>query len=159
MSRAPFQALVFPYRRLMDGDVRYAVFQRDPSTGGFWQGVSGGGEDAETPLEAARREAWEEAGIDPARPFMPLQSMCMIPAVKFGGFRWGPDVLLIPEHAFGVEVNAPDLTLSHEHTQYRWVTLDEGTDLLLWDSNKVALWELDQRLSRLAAAPPSARDA
>ena len=43
--------------------MNYAVFQREPSKGGFWQGISGGVEEGESEMDAARREAFEEAGI------------------------------------------------------------------------------------------------
>ena len=55
MTRAPFQVLVFPYRFPSGGGVEYAVFRRADLS--FWQGVSGGGGDGETPFEAAKREA------------------------------------------------------------------------------------------------------
>ena len=60
MTRAPFQVLIYPYRRIHEDGFEYAVFKRADE--GFWQGISGGGEDGESPLEAARREAFEEAG-------------------------------------------------------------------------------------------------
>ena len=65
MARAPFEVLVYPYRGLPDGRFVYALFRR--ADAGFWQGIAGGGEDGETPLEAVRREAYEEAGIPEIR--------------------------------------------------------------------------------------------
>lgn len=56
MPRAPFQVLVYPYRRLEGGLVNYALFRR--SDAGWWQGIAGGGEGRESPEEAARREAF-----------------------------------------------------------------------------------------------------
>ena len=29
-----------------------------------------------------------------------------------------------------------------EHTEYKWLTYDEGRKLLKWDSNKVAMYEI-----------------
>ena len=104
MARAPFQVLIFPYRIGHDGTVWFAIFQRAITTGGYWQGIAGGGADDETPLDAARREAAEEAGINTNRPFVALSAMCMLPVVNVCGFRWGADVLVIPEYAFGVDV-------------------------------------------------------
>ena len=61
MARAPFQVLVFPYRYTPEEEIEYAVFFRiSPRYGGVWQAIAGGGEDDETPLEAAKREAFEE---------------------------------------------------------------------------------------------------
>lgn len=36
--------------------------------------------------------------------------------------------------------------LSSEHKEYRWVEYDEAMRLLKYDSNKTALWELNERL-------------
>jgi dATP pyrophosphohydrolase len=55
-------------------------------------------------------------------------------------------VLVIPEYAFGVRVEGTELTLSHEHTEYGWFTLDDAAKAVQWDSNRTALWELDHRL-------------
>ncbi len=60
MPRAPFQILVLPYRKIAEA-FEFAVFSR--SDYACWQGIAGGGEEGETPMEAAQREAREEAGI------------------------------------------------------------------------------------------------
>ena len=70
MPRAPYQVLVLPYRRTNAGEFEYALFQR--ANEGFWQFIAGGGEDDETPLQAARRETWEEARIPTGCQFLPL---------------------------------------------------------------------------------------
>ena len=148
MARAPFQVLVFPYRMTRDCVIEYAVFRRADATGGYWQAIAGGGEDEETPVEAAKREAWEEAGIDREAVLTPLDSSATVPVTAFGGFRWGPDVFVIPERCFAVDVTGHALTLSEEHDDMQWVSYEVAENLLHWDSNKNALWELNARLSR-----------
>ncbi len=59
MARAPFQVLILPFRQAADGDWQYGVLRRSDE---YWQGIAGGGEDGEAPLEAAMREMEEEAG-------------------------------------------------------------------------------------------------
>ena len=98
-------------------------------------------------MAAAQREAAEEAGIRSTLQVYPLDARCMVPVADVGGFVWGPDASEIPEYAFAVAVDTPELRLSQEHTEYRWVTYEEGLRLLYWDSNKVALGELNQRLT------------
>ena len=39
-----------------------------------------------------------------------------------------------------------DIKLSNEHKQYGWFTYDDAYKKLEYDSNKTALWELNQRL-------------
>lgn len=141
-GRLPFQVLVVPFMRTPDA-IQYAVFRR--ADAGYWQFIAGGGQDDETAAEAAGRESWEEAGIPPDSPLVPLQSTASIHVTEIvGDFLWGPEVLVIPEHAFGVEVHSSELRLSDEHTAYRWVDFAAARAMLRWDSNRTALWELDR---------------
>jgi dihydroneopterin triphosphate diphosphatase len=151
MSRAPFQVLVLPYWIAPRKAIRYALFQREPATGGYWQGIAGGGEGAETPLAAAQREAVEEAGL--VGTMIALDSRTSIPVIHFGGFIWGEETFVIPEYCFGLQVARRKVILSHEHTAVRWLGLEAALGLLHWEGNKTALWELDCRLRRRLAAP------
>lgn len=143
-GRAAFQVLVLPYRQTAQG-MEYALFRRADAD--YWQGVAGGGEAGESPVQAARRETAEEAGLGGDREFIALDARATIPVVYVTGeFTWGPDVLVIPEYAFGVRAEDAEVTLSHEHTEYGWFTLDDAAKAVQWDSNRTALWELDHRL-------------
>ena len=144
-TRAPFQILVFPFIRTGQGPIEYAIFRR--RDGEYWQGIAGGGENAETPLETARRETEEESGIA-AGEFMALSSMATVPVTAVTGeFTWGKGIYVLPEHAFGVRVQDKRIVLSGEHTEYRWVDYDTAVPMLKYDSNRNALWELNARLS------------
>ena len=81
MARAPFQVLVYPYRKCHDDKYEYALLKR--SDAGYWQAIAGGGEDNETPLEAAKREAYEEAGIATNSDFLQLDTVEPIPVTEF----------------------------------------------------------------------------
>jgi dATP pyrophosphohydrolase len=123
-NRAPFQVLVFPFRRQGDEFV-YALFRREDA--GYWQGVAGGGDAGESPLEAARRETLEEAGLGVDTEFGALDARASMPVVAVTGeFTWGPSVPVIPEYAFGAGTSSEKLQLSAEHTEYRWFSLDEA---------------------------------
>ena len=149
MPRMPFHALVFPCRFDPDGLIEYAIFKRTEAAGGFWQAISGRGEDDETPMETARRECFEEARISDDSPLIVLDSMATIPVeFIFGYMMWGDDVLVVTEHSFGVHVQDHEIALSNEHTEFRWVSYQLAWELLKWDSNKNALWELNFRLRR-----------
>lgn len=144
MPRAPFQILAFPHYR-SDHGIEYAIFQR--ADAGYWQGIAGGGEDQETPLQAARREAKEEAGISEDTPLVLLDSCSTVPVVEIvGHLVWGPEVLVVPEYFFGIEVTEKRLTISSAHSTYQWAPYEKAHSLLKWDSNKNALWELHHRL-------------
>jgi len=121
------------------------VFRR--ADAGYWQFIAGGGEGSESPLEAARREAWEEGAISAAAPLFPLDSRNTVPVLELAGFlRWGPDVLVVPEYTFGVLISAAELRIGPEHTAFRWVDYDTCREMLHWDSNRNALHELNHRV-------------
>ncbi len=143
--RAPFQVLVFPYEAGDDGSIRYAVFRRSDMRG-CWQGISGGGEDVESPEEAAARETFEEAGIAGGS-FIRLDSCAMLPVEKVCGLLWGPEVRAIPEYCFGVKTGHGEIALSREHDAFLWLDYEGAFKRLTWASNKAALKELHSRLS------------
>jgi len=133
-----------PFRRASNGAVEYACLRRADS--GAWQGIAGGGEDDESPAAAARRESLEEAGIPRSTALYRLDAMCSIPTRCFAAARaWPSELLVIPEYAFAIECDDA-LRLSREHRQLHWGSYDEVREMLRWDSNRTALWELAERL-------------
>ena len=147
--RAPFQVLVLPYRKTPSG-YRYAILRQ--SNSGYWEFVSGGGEDMEEPFETAKRETKEEIGIMAKDVnFMPLDSLRTQPKSDFAATYaslWSPDIYVIPEYCFAIDVGKKKIILSGEHTEYRWVNYDSAQNKLKWVSNKNALWELNERLTK-----------
>ena len=141
--RAPFQILAIPYRR--KDEYRFCVFHRSDID--QWQFVAGGGEDAETPLQAAIREIKEETGVT-AQSVLPLTSMACVPANVIAEKHqqlWPRDTYVLPEYAFGFACDG-DIRLSQEHTGYEWLPYGEAMERLTWDSNRTALYELNCRL-------------
>ena len=141
--RTPYQVLIFPFVE-EKGKYYYAIFKRKDLN--IWQGIAGGGEGDEKPIETMRREAYEEASIDNKSRYIRLSSLTTIPAVNICGLKWGKKIIMIPEFAFGVELTSRKLKISSEHTQYLWLSCDDAINKLKYDSNKSALWELDYRL-------------
>ena len=147
MARAPLQVIVIPFRQNPNGSYEYAVFHCREST--QWQFIAGGAEDAESPTAAATREAAEEAGIPTNRQWIALDAMATVPRTAFpSATHWPADLFVVPEHAFAVAADGVTLALSQEHTEVRWLPFDEARKLLTWDSNRVALWELNERLTQ-----------
>ena len=145
MARAQFQVLIIPYRMASNGKPEYAVTKRADIDA--WQFLSGGGEDHETPIQAAKREANEEGGIPRHLEFLQLDSVASIPVHNFSAHKeWSEDIYVIPEYSFCVDAGVRDLSLSHEHTETRWLPYEEAERLLTWDSNRTALWEVNQRV-------------
>ncbi len=146
MARTPIQILVLPYIKHSDSSIEYAVFKRSDEH--YWQFIAGGAENNETPAEAAKREAFEEAAVSLNSKYTELESFDKIPVVGVSGFLWGEDVCVVPQYCFAVEVENRNLRISAEHTEYIWSDYDTAYELLHWNSNKNALWELNYKLGK-----------
>ncbi len=145
--RAPYQTLTILYKE-KDNKILYAIFYR--SSHPIWQFVSGGGEDNETPLETVVREIKEETSIVvDKKEIEQLDSKTTIPVINITGeYTWGKNVYVIPEYTFAIKLKNCNIKLSNEHKEYKWVEYDEAIKKLKYDSNKTALWELNERLKR-----------
>ena len=147
MARAKYQVLVIPYRK-SDDEVLYCIFQRSDMAD-CWQFVAGGGEEEDgVPLISARRGAFEEAGIPLDAHFIQLETTSSISTEHFPKARlhWGERCLVIPEYCFAVELPHKSIRISDEHTRFAWVDYATAMERLQYDSNKVALWELDNKI-------------
>lgn len=144
--RKPYQVLVFPYKKI-EGEFKYAIFLREDLK--VWQGIAGGGESGETALASAKREAYEEANISLNAKFEKLDSYTKITVVDVvGSFKWGDETFLIEEFCFGINAQDEEIKISSEHLKYEWVNYEETIQRLKWDSNKTALWKLNEKLKR-----------
>ena len=142
--RAPYQILAIPYRATNDS-FEYCVLHRSDCD--QWQFIAGGGEDDETPIEAAKREAMEEGGIA-SDDWTSLKSLAYIPVSVISEDRrrhWDNNIYIIPEYAFGFACDS-DVELSDEHNERVWLPYNEAYKKLKWDSNRTALYELNCRL-------------
>lgn len=145
VRRLPVNVLVFPFRKNELDEYEFAVFKR--AVEGFWQGISGGVDEGEDYAFSARREAQEEAGIPLSNKLYKLSSIATIPAHIFRATKeWGPKIYTLPQYYFAIEVTNPKLVISHEHTEFKWASFDDATELLLWHTDKVGLLELNLRL-------------
>ena len=52
------------------------------------------------------------------------------------------------EYSFGVCADNIKIKISDEHKSFKWVDYSVAMKLLKWDSNKNALWELNERLCK-----------
>ena len=138
--REPYQILSIPYR-IVDDMPLFCISRRADSK--YWQFIAGGGENGETPIEAAERETIEEIGVEPKN-IRQLTCIAYVPSEVISESRrqhWNKNTYVIPEYAFAFECDLEPL-LSNEHTEYKWLTYDEARKLLKWDSNKVAMCEI-----------------
>ena len=140
--RQPRNVLVVPFRQTPTG-IQYLLLKR--ASGQYWQFVAGGVEDEESTGQTAAREAAEEIGVA-GQPFA-LSSIAAVPKIHFdASASWPDDVFIVREYAFAIDVGDAQITLSNEHSAHGWCPYDEAADLLKWDSNRTAMWELRERM-------------
>lgn len=146
--RAPFQTLIILYR-IDKKEILYGIFLRKKEK--IWQFVSGGGEDNENIYQTAIRELKEGTGIHIQKAELTkLDAQTTIPVANVTGeFTWGEDIFVVPEYSFAVNIGNRQIKLSNEHETMQWCNYEEAMSKLEYDSNKTALWELNERLKKI----------
>jgi 8-oxo-dGTP pyrophosphatase MutT (NUDIX family) len=93
----------------------------------LWQVITGRIEKFETPIETAIREVFEETGLVPHRlwnlPFL----------ASFYNYRTN-EINFSPVFVFEVYENSK-INLSQEHSEYKWVLLDEINNFVIFPSH------------------------
>jgi dihydroneopterin triphosphate diphosphatase len=141
--RQPIQVLVYPVKATTLG-WDYLLLHRIASRGDFWQGVTGGVEEGEAPLDAAMRELFEEAGLIPSA-LTQIDYTYSFPVVDGWRHLYAEGVKEIVEYVFVAQVDgrqAPRID-SREHDKWEWFDLHQALDLLTWPENREALKRCD----------------
>ena len=145
--RLPKQVLIIPYR-MTNQKIEYCILKRKNMQ--IWQWVAGGVEDFDKDIMcAAKREMNEEIGISEDIDIVELECFTKIPVVNIvKEFKWGDNVYYADEYSFAANISDKQIKISEEHSEYKWVSYDEARNLLKYDSNKSALWELNEKIRR-----------
>jgi dATP pyrophosphohydrolase len=70
-----------------------------------------------------------------------------VPAADFAARdSWPRDTYVVPQYYFACDARNLEVTLSPEHSEYRWVRFGGATAMLRYDGNTTALYELEERL-------------
>ena len=116
----------------------FLLVKRSPEKGDFWQPITGGANENENLIDAAKRELLEETGIKEYKKFLSGVYYFEFDTENYGRLK---------EYVYGVEVDKDvDAELSHEHTEKKWCTIDEALQLLKFDTNKEAFKKLFNQL-------------
>jgi len=120
---------------------------------GFWQSVTGSCDALDEPLaETARREVWEETGIDTLQHRLRDWHLRNEYEIYLRWrHRYAPGVMRNTEHVFGLEVpQRVPVTLSpREHVSYVWLPWADAAAKCFSRSNSEAIASLPGRLAEL----------
>jgi dATP pyrophosphohydrolase len=121
----------YVFRKTADG-LRFLMLKRAKTKlyEHLWQGVAGKIEKGETAWQAAMRELKEETGLKPKHMFVADHVSRFYEA-------FGDRINLVP--VFGIEVDSEVVILSEEHSEYKWVTLEEAQKHLVWRGQKLGI--------------------
>ena len=122
-----------------DQGIRYLILKRSTNVKypDHWQCVTGKINDSERPYHAAIREVVEETGLKPER-------LWTVDTVNFFYEHTTDEINIVP--VFGMLVNNDTITLSHEHSEYCWCTIDKATSMLVWNKQIEGIIEFDRML-------------
>ena len=121
------------FKRDHDGPT-YLLLKRsvnDSIYPGMWQLVTGSMKEGERAVDAALRESREETAVEPLR-------FWVVPFVNSFYVAVNDTVHLSPVFAIEVAVNA-GVSLSPEHQEYRWCTMDEAKHMLVWPGQRTTI--------------------
>ena len=111
-------------------ELEFLVVKRVPEDGGFWQAITGTMEDGEDMVQTLCRELMEEAGIS--------QTLHMSDCLET--FVWHNEAKGVEgeDNVFAVEVASDEQVVldANEHTEFKWLALDDAIELLKYDGNK-----------------------
>lgn len=136
MFKRPESVLVLVYTAA--GEV-LLLRRRTPED--FWQSVTGSLEWDETPEQAARRELFEETGLEAGDALIDCQVINRFPILPAWRARYAPDVAENVERVFRIVYpDRPAIRLDPaEHLEYRWLDRESAAALATSYTNRDAI--------------------
>lgn len=96
------------------------VIKRSPEDGNFWQTITGTLEMNESIITSRNRELEEEVGITDA----------VYDEQEVNRFSWQKKDWVVVEIVYSAITQTREVKLSLEHTEYKWLPIDEAIDLV-----------------------------
>lgn len=116
--------------RKKENDFEFLLLKRSDKENypGLWQMVSGKIKIKEKAYQTALREIKEETGIVPLK-------LWVVPNVNSFYSHHTDELNFIPVFA-GLVDDSSEVKLSDEHSEFKWVRLEEAKELLAWKGQK-----------------------
>ncbi len=126
----------------VNNEIKYLILKRSENQiyPGIWQMVTGTIRKNEKAFETVLREIKEETLMRPKR-------LWVVPFVN-SFYSYQKDLIcMVPVFCAEVEENAK-VVISDEHTEYRWVDVQEANDLFAWDGQRKSLAVINEYLTK-----------
>ena len=135
--KIPVSSLIVVHTKKMD----ILLLHRQDKEG-YWQSITGSLEENEKPIDAAKRELYEETGIN--HQDFPIEDWKFSQTYNIYDHwrhRYAPGVSSNIEHVFSVELPKKiAIKISPlEHKDFKWVSINEAIDKVFSSSNAKAL--------------------
>lgn len=117
---------------------KFLLLKRTLEDGGFWQPLTGTVEDGEKLEECLLRELKEETSLSNPIAILP----------NIWKFEWKKKEDTIIEFVYGVKLD-PKVQIkinTEEHSEFKWCSFQEATNLLGKENNKTAFLKLNEVL-------------
>jgi dATP pyrophosphohydrolase len=145
-NKQPISVLVVIYTQALE----VLVLERADFTGA-WQSVTGSRDDDETLFETARREVFEETGLDTRLyPLIDWQVQNEYEIYTQWRHRYPVGTTHNTEHVFGLQLPGTfEIKLSpREHVKYQWLPWEDAAQLVFSPSNREAILQLPGRVGK-----------
>ena len=138
MKKIPISILVIIYTKNKDVLILKKNNDKD-----MWQSVTGSLNENEEPVEAAKREVFEETGLSTEN-LIDCNKQYVFEIYEMWRHKYDDGVTHNTEHVFLLELeNKVDIKIdSNEHTQYEWINRVKAAEKVFSHTNRQAIFDL-----------------
>ena len=138
MKKIPISILVIIYTKNKD-----VLLLKKNNDKDMWQSVTGSLNENEEPVEAAKREVFEETGLS-TKNLIDCNKQYVFEIYEMWRHKYEDGVTHNTEHVFLLELeNKVDIKIdSNEHTQYEWINRVKAAEKVFSHTNRQAIFDL-----------------
>ena len=138
MKKIPISILVIIYTKNKDVLILKKNNDKD-----MWQSVTGSLNENEEPIEAAKREVFEETGLN-TKNLIDCNKQYVFEIYEMWRHKYEDGVTHNTEHVFLLELDDKvDIKIdSNEHMQYEWITRVKAAEKVFSHTNRQAIFDL-----------------